>query len=81
MQRLGRTSSLRDIHIAQVETLIKDKEGNHKGDFDETNLLTCIHDPALTTVMALQINQLKEQLQNVTTVPLGEVCTCMDVHC
>ena len=40
VKSLGRTSPLRDIHIAEVETLIKDNEGKHEGDFDEPSLLS-----------------------------------------
>ena len=45
VQRLRKTSPIRDIHIAQVETLIKDKEGQHEGDCtcDETSLLYNLH--------------------------------------
>ena len=54
VQRLRKTSPIRNIHIAQVETLIKDKEGQHEGDCtcDETSLLynhTCMHGPCSLT--------------------------------
>ena len=73
MQRLRKTSPIRDIPIAQVETLIKDKEGQREGDGDETSLLTFIHDPAIFTELTLQIYQLKEQLQKLPNVPFAKV--------
>ena len=43
IQTLRRISPIGDIHIAQVETLMKDKEGNYEEDFDETSLLYSLH--------------------------------------
>ena len=45
VQRMRRTSPVRDIHIAQFETLIKGKEGQHEEDWtcDETSLLYDLH--------------------------------------
>ena len=73
MHRLRRTSPIREIQFAQFETLIKDKEGKHEGDCDETSLLTGMHGPALLTEMAVEISQLKSQLQKLTTIPLAKV--------
>ena len=75
VQRFRKTSPIRDIPTVQVETLIKDKEGQHEGDGDKTSLLNFIHDPAILTELALQIDQLKEQLQKTTTVPFAKVYT------
>ena len=71
MQRLP----ISDIHSAQIETLIKEKESKHEGDFDEKSLLTCVHGPALLTELAHEVNQLKKQLQKQTTVPPAKVHT------
>ena len=42
-------AQVKDIHIAQVETLIKRNKGKHEEDCDETSLLTSIHGPAILT--------------------------------
>ena len=76
VQSLKRTSPISHIHTAQVEALMKDKEGKHEGDFDTTSLLTCIHGPALLTELALENSQLKMQLQKLTTAPLAKVRAC-----
>ena len=78
MQRMRRISPSKDTHTVQVEILIRDKEGQHEGHFtcDETSLLTCMHDPALFTELALQVDQLKTQLQKLTTAPLAKVRAC-----
>ena len=79
--------TISDIHSAQIETLIKEKESKHEGDFDEKSLLTCVHGPALLTELAHEVNQLKKQVQKLTTIPPTQVhagvllrVMCVGVH-
>ena len=45
----------------------------HAGNCDETSLLTCMHGPALLTEVALEVDQLKKQWQELSTVHLAKV--------
>ena len=76
VQKLRRTSPIKDTHTAKVETLTKEKEGKHKGDGDETSMLTFMHGPDLLTELAHEVSQLKMQLQKLTTAPLAKVRAC-----
>ena len=74
---LRKTSPTRDIHIAEVETLIKGKEGQHEGGCDETSLLIWMHGPALLTVLPFEDSQPEMQLQKPTTITRAKVHACV----
>ena len=73
VQKLRRFSPVKEAQTAHVETLIKDKEGKHTQQLDQTILQDCMHDPALHTEMALEINQLKKQLEMLMEYPFAKV--------
>ena len=73
VQRLGRFPPIKEIQTAHVEALMKDKEGKHTQQLDQTRLPVCMHGPALHTEMALEINQLKKQLEKLMEYPFAKI--------